>query len=160
MSAGYSLEDKRAYAEWLVASPAARRQYGLPASKSAYAKQRGLADRTLRRWESDGGFQALKAEALARQSEGVPDSELPALAVGEDDRARREYESIRASLLSSAQNGDPKALDLYMKHFGGHFAAEEQAARSRGLQDKSDDELVDETLALIGRHRVLAWLNG
>ena len=160
MAGGYTLEDKRAFAEWLVAPARVRRQYGMPTSKEAYAKARGIASKTLSRWERDEKFQPIleaARQALVRAPD--PGDVAPAPWDGLKDKDRREYEAIRESLLASAQQGDPKALDLYMKHFGSHFAQEEQAARSRGLAGKSDDELVDETLALIGRPRVLAWLS-
>lgn len=156
MPSDYSLEDKMAYADWLAASDAVRRRFSMPASKEAYGKQRRIPSRTLRRWEQTDEFKALLAEAKARAESG--DGPEPTAPVDESGRAQSEYERVKASILEAALAGDTKAQDQYMRHFGVHFAQEERAARSRGLQDKSDDELVAETLAIIGRERVRAWL--
>lgn len=156
----HSLEDRRAFAEWLVTPTSTRRAHRLPDSKEAYARARGVTSRTLRRWEGEESFQRLLTEARERLAEMAVEPVLapPAPAASLDDQMRQDYEAIRGRVLSRALEGDPKMLDVWMKMFGQTFVQEDMAARARGLADLDDDALVAETLELIGRERVATWL--
>jgi len=162
--ARYGIEDMRRFAEWLETPRAVRAARRLPTSRAAYAKKYKITDRTLRRWENESEeFAKLRLEARKMWELAGTDTPLEDLPetpgvpeLSEDERA---FDEIRDNLLSLAREGDPKALELYMRHFGKDIAERRRAAAERGLIEMSDDELVDRTLRLIGRERVLVWLN-
>lgn len=163
-STSYTVDDKRAFAAWLSTPAAVRKRTGMPTSKAAYARRHGVTDRTLRRWEApdDKVFARLLAEAheaWQSKTEDAPEAEVvPDVPDVEGDALKRDYEAVRASIVSRAREGDPKAMDAFMKYYGKTLAEEEAAARNSGLSALSDDELVAETLSLIGRDRVEQWL--
>lgn len=156
----YNIEDKRSFAEWLCTPPHVKRAAGLPTSKEAYSRARGITTKTLTRWEQgDKLFARVLEEAKQRWVEPpAPGDEPPHPAEGEVDPLKRDYAVIRETLVERAKEGDPKALDAFMRYYGKTLAEEEAAVRNSGLSGLSDDELVAQTLTLIGREKVLAWL--
>lgn len=153
----FTIDDKRRYAAWLEMPAHTRRAGRLPESKEQYAKQNNVNSRTLRRWEDEDGFEELRAEERANW-DGVDVPALPAPAADDQDAAKADYEAIRRGIVQKALEGDPKAMTEFMKHWGSTFVAEEMNQRNRGLSELDDESLVSDTLALIGRERVEAWL--
>ena len=95
-----------------------------------------------------------QAPALSEHEEYVAEH----LSVGSDP-GRAEYESVRDEIARRAGEGDAKALELYMRFWGSHYAEQEAREQEAQFQDLSDDELVSRTLSLLGRTRVREWLS-
>lgn len=73
------------------------------------------------------------------------------------DPQRAEYESIKQAVAEKAREGDPQAVDKWMKYWGGPLAEEERAEREAQFAELSDDELADRVLELIGREKLSEW---
>jgi hypothetical protein len=69
-----------------------------------------------------------------------------------------EYIQIKSTLIKGALTGDPKYLDLYFKTYGKDFVAEEAAARTSDLAGLSLDELIIDSITLLGETNVMDYL--
>lgn len=144
----------RAFAEWWATPRAQRAALGLPDTQKAFAADRGVTPKTLRRWRETGEFRALVEEAEAR-FRLTPEPE----AVDESlDPAERDWREVRRALVQGAKEGDRTSLTEYMKYFGKPFAEAEAAALESSFAELSFDELVEQALGLIGPGPVRAWL--
>lgn len=126
------------------------------ASAAGYATGGAVADvararpssSSKRRPQAPGVAQS--ADATARQvaaDAGIEDPEL------------LDYASVKAAVIEGAQHGDTQSLAAYMKYWGHEYAARERESRESTFADLSDDELIAETLDLIGDVAVRAWLD-
>lgn len=93
---------------------------------------------------------AASADATARQV---------AADAGIDDPELLDYASVKAAVTEGAGDGDGQMLAAYMKYWGHEYAARERESRESSFADLSDDELIAETLTLIGEPAVRAWLD-
>lgn len=103
--------------------------------------------RSVRRFEAPEPVQRERDRIVSEAaSEGVTDPE------------ERDYLAVKSSLRDKAMDGDPRALELYMKHWGQSFAGAERDRAESRFPDLSDDELVGELLSLVGVDAVRGWL--
>lgn len=73
---------------------------------------------------------------------------------------RAEYESIKAAVAEKARDGDPQAVDKWMRYWGQQFVEEERAEREAQFAELDDEGLIGEVLSLIGEDNVRRWLDG
>lgn len=81
-----------------------------------------------------------------------------AQAAGVVDPAQQDYVSVRESVLEQAREGERGAVELYMKYWGAELARQEREGREAQFRDLSDDQLLDELLALVGVAAIESWL--
>lgn len=146
----------RAFAEWWAMPAGQRAALDLPETQKGWAAERQVTPKTLRRWRERDDFEELVAKAeerFRRPSPDVPDEVLAELS--EDER---QYLEIKKSLVKDAKDGDRSAREQYFKTYGKAFVEAELAARDSSWADLSFDELVEETLSLLGPETVSAWL--
>jgi hypothetical protein len=150
------------YANWLLLTPAERKNLGLPASETAYANAKGISDRQLRRWKQDPIFQGLLEKLKTKQAEKISVSNMSNNSIDTDEEvlasSEDEYQIIKSTLIKGAMSGDSKYLDLYFRTYGKDFVAEEAAARSSDLASMDFDTLVLETMASLDIGSVIQYL--
>jgi hypothetical protein len=152
------------YANWLILEPGQKERLSLPKTKEEYAQGNNVSVRTLRRWQNDPMFKALVEKKLAVKV----NSEISAVSVDgtplqlEEEEIKSsdedEYIQIKSTLIKGALTGDPKYLDLYFKTYGKDFVAEEAAARTSDLAGLSLDELIIDSITLLGETNVMDYL--
>lgn len=176
-------EVREEYLEWKALPRRTKIVHRMPLTAKDFAREKGVTDRTLRRWQDDPDFQQKlleRQQELAAQAPNAivagvggsrpskdsrtrasvpppvtPDGHLPD-DVPEDER---NYLSAKSALTALCQDGDLKAIDLYLKHYGKPFIEAEQSSRESDLAGLTDDDLIDATLDTIGAERVAAWLS-
>lgn len=159
-------EVKRQWARWLLTPETDRVGLHMARSQAEFARSHRVSARTLRSWQAGDNDEF---NAIWQSLGGDPDAVgvTPEPEVGDDgasEAARSEEEStylrVKRAITAKAMSGDQKALDAYMKHWGGEFADQERQERETGFADLEDDALIAETLSTIGVDRVRGWLEG
>lgn len=74
------------------------------------------------------------------------------------DPDERDYHLLKRQLRDEAAGGDQRALELYMKWWGGEYARREHAQRESSFTDLSDAELAERVLGLLDPQTVRSWL--
>jgi hypothetical protein len=120
---------------------------GAVSTEAEWAKLKGITDRTIRRWKDNELFverrsQLADVTRVTRVADAVTSSPTSA---DEGD-----YHVVKQTLVEGAKGGNPKYLDLYFKTYGKPFVEEESAARSATLSGEDINELVAESLVLLG----------
>jgi hypothetical protein len=151
------------YANWLILEPEQKERLNLPRTKEEYAQANKVSDRTLRRWQNDPMFKALVEKKQAtRVNNGISAVSVdgtPAIIADEPESSEEdEYTQIKSTLVKGALTGDPKYLDLYFKTYGKDFVAEESAARTSDLAGLSLDQLIIDSITLLGEANVVDYL--
>lgn len=176
---------KREYAHWLAIDRKTKVALRLPLTHAAFAEDKGVATRTLRRWREDPEFQALVEQRKVEAATEVMPNSTVVSRVGPprakaDKRTRVEapkgvtsaddpfndpdlapdeatYLRVKQALANMAGEGNQGAIDLFLKHYGKPFIEAEQADGT-ALAHLSDAELAAEVVALLGIERVAAAL--
>lgn len=138
---------KTEFAAWLALTPAERSRLGLPASQAAFARNKGVTDRVLRKWANEPDVQA-KVEEL--RAERV----VPMVQAGStpppQSSAEEDYETARRVLVEKVAAGDnPAWAKLYFDVYGRAFSAQETAASSANLADLDDEQLAEQVLGML-----------
>jgi hypothetical protein len=177
---------KAEYASWLATPKRLKSSLGLPATKTAFAEMKGVAVRTLTRWEKQPDFDKLVEQRRIQVSGMAPNTAVSAVgpprpakhgnalkkferlepATAEDDPVydpgltpdELRYQQVKDTLLSLATDGNQQAIDLYMKHYGKPFVEAEQRS-AKLFPSMTDDELANEVIRLIGKERIKTLLD-
>lgn len=172
---------KTEYASWLATPKRLKSSLGLPATKQAFADMKGVAVRTLNRWEKQPDFDKLVEQRRMQISGVAPNSAVSAVgpprpakhgnalkkfqqlepATTADDPVYTDgmtpdelrYQQVKDTLLGLATDGNQQAIDLYMKHYGKPFVEAEQRS-AKLFPSMSDDELLQEVVRLVGKQRL------
>jgi hypothetical protein len=126
---------------------------GAVVSEAEWARVKSMSDRTLRRWKDNPEFVARRGELSA----GSVESSLDVVVVpaGEFSSADEgDYHVVKHTLIEGAKTGNVKYVDLYFKTYGKPFVEEEVAARSASFAGEDLDQLVAETIVLLGAELV------
>jgi hypothetical protein len=144
--------DKRArieeLAEWDHLDRSQRRALGVPVSDTEWAKVKGLNVRRVAKYRNDPYYAVCvdklrnitKKRIAPGGSASLADIASLNGAPGVDDLA--DYTAIKGQVAALARQGEQKALDLWLKHWGRPFLDEETANRVADLASMSDEELV------------------
>lgn len=138
---------------WLRTPPAER---GAVATQAEWAAQKGLAERTVRKWKSDARFVARQQELMERFV-GV-DSDAVTAEVAGESTSETDYLLVKGTLLQQAKGGNAKAIELYFRTYGKPFVDEENASRATDLSVVELEELVSRALLTVGPELVAAGL--
>lgn len=153
------VSDKRArieeLAEWDQLDRQQRRALGVPVSDTEWAKVKGLNVRRVAKYRNDPYYatciERLRNITKKRIAPGGSASlaELASLGnnPGVDDLS--DYTAIKAQVAALARQGEQKALDLWLKHWGRPFLEEETANRVADLAGMSDEELVSSLVSMV-----------
>lgn len=178
------------YASWLLTTKRDREMYDLPTSSLQFARLKGVADRTLRRWRNDVPEFQEYLEDLRRRAnrEGVPVGLTPPEEIARpqtptdartlppaEQRVRlppkeanpayddalsldeQQYATVKAEIARQASGGDAKALELYLKYWGGEHLRRERAENEL-LAGMTDGQLVSEVISMLGVELVASAL--
>lgn len=135
------------FAQWL-SLPEARR--GVWSTEEEWAAAHAVTTRTTRRWKTLDEFKSRLAVIA-----GDAPAEVEAEVVSQDEA---DYQSVKATLVAGAKQGNAKSLELYMRTYGKPFVEEEVASRSVSFSDLELDELVLEAILALGPDVVAAHL--
>lgn len=91
----------------------------------------------------------LEGDASGRRADATDDPEYREDLTPEE----LEFRQIRSTLANLAKDGQANAIDLWLKHWGKPFL-QADADDGLGLSGLSDDELIDEAVALLGPERL------
>lgn len=142
------------FGRWLAMSKADRRAAGLPESQSKMAAHLEVAAKTLTRWKNeDSTVRGVWTEEQNRASQ-APAAEEQEGAPASDEAT---VEELKRSLIVEARK-DPQALNAYMRWFGQDELERQKAREESGFADLEDEDLIEQTLSLIGVETVEAWL--
>lgn len=172
---------KAEYASWLATPKRLKSSLGLPATKQAFADMKGIAVRTLNRWEKQPDFDKMVEQRRIQIAGSAPNAavaavgparpakhgnalkkfQTPEAAVITDDPVYTQdmtpdelrYQQVKDTLLGLATDGNQQAIDLYMKHYGKPFIEAEQRS-TKLFPSMSDDDLVGELIKLVGSERL------
>jgi hypothetical protein len=144
-------EEKRArireLAEWDQLDRQQRRSLGLPLTDTEWAKVKGLNARRVGKYRVDPFY----AECVDRLRDITAKRIAPggsasladiALSGGPGSDDVSDYAAIKSQLASLARQGDPRALEIWLKNWGKPFLDEETANRVADLASLSDEALV------------------
>jgi len=173
------------YAAWVATPKRLKKSLNLPDTKRGFADMKGVAERTLQRWEKEESFQTLVEQHKRRLAGAAPNSAVAAIGpprpathatalkklaplepvteaddpVFEESLSQDElgYRQVKDTLISMARDGSSQAIDLYMKHYGKPFVEAEQAT-NRMFPNMSDAELVEEVCRLLGKDTMSSYL--
>lgn len=173
------------YSAWLAMPKRVKVAMGLPTTKTDFSEFKGVAYRTLMRWDKDPEFQELVRQqkmavagmapnaSVAKVGSARPFVEPTAkgfeppleVATAADDPVfdetlsaeEQSYLKVKDTLIRMAEDGNQSAIDLYLKHYGKMFINAETAdfADYKGL---SDVELAEQICGMLGVERVSGWL--
>ncbi len=170
------------YISWLALDKTARRNLGHPLTMEEFATHVGVTSRTLRRWQTEPQFDKRVSQAKVRLAKGAPGATISRMGFYDpdlpdtleparnglhpdlvdrpiEDEGLRDYESMKKGLRDRAVSGESeKALELWIKHFGKPYMEAEQRALESTFTDLTDGDLIDQTLRLIGKDAISAWL--
>jgi hypothetical protein len=152
------------YANWLILEQDQKERLNLPRTKEEYAQANKVSDRTLRRWQNDPMFKALVEKKLSTRGNNgltaVSVDGTPAIISDDTEEVNddEEYVQIKSALVKGAMTGDPKYLDLYFKTYGKDFVAEEMAAKNSDLAGLSLDNLIAESVIVVGETYLIDYL--
>lgn len=141
------------YIEWLLLDKHQRAVAGLPTSDVAWAKVKGVNERTVRQWKKHPRFIEKYENRVREKAMALPGATALALtpsqlkAQGKDDR--NEHEMIKAKLIERAMSGDRASAELYFKTYGKAFVDEEMANRKSDFRDLDIAALYDRVLSLV-----------
>lgn len=141
------------YIEWLLLDKHQRAVAGLPTSDVAWAKVKGVNERTVRQWKKHPRFIEKYENRVREKAMALPGATALALtpsqlkAQGKDDR--NEHEMIKAKLIERAMSGDRASAELYFKTYGKAFVDEEMANRKSDFRELDVEALYDRVLSLV-----------
>jgi hypothetical protein len=141
------------YIEWLLLDKHQRAIAGLPTSDVAWAKVKGVNERTVRQWKKHPRFIEKYENRVREKAMALPGATALALtpsqlnAQGKDDR--NEHEMIKAKLIERAMSGDRASAELYFKTYGKAFVDEEMANRKSDFRELDISALYDRVLSLV-----------
>lgn len=141
------------YIEWLLMDKHQRAVAGLPTSDTAWAKIKGISDRTIRMWKKHPKFIEKYENRSRERALALPGATALALtptaiqAQNKDDR--NEHDAIKAKLIERAMAGDRTSTELYFKTYGKVFVDEELANRKSDFRDMDVSALYARVLALV-----------
>ena len=141
------------YIEWLLLDKHQRAVGGLPTSDTAWAKVKGISDRTVRMWKNHPKFIEKYENRVREKALSLPGATALALtpsqikAQNKDDR--NEHDAIKAKLIERAMAGDRTSTELYFKTYGKAFVDEEMANRKSDFRDMDVAGLYDRVLSLV-----------
>lgn len=141
-----------ALAEWDQLDRVQRRALGLPGTDTEWARVNNLHVRRVAKYREDPYYKTAvsKLDDIARKRIASSGSAvLPSIAgaPGVDDAA--DYTAIKAQVAGLARQGDQRALDMWLKHWGRPFLDEETANRVADLASMSDEDLVESLVEVV-----------
>jgi hypothetical protein len=145
----------RELAEWDQLDRTQRRQLGLPVSDTEWAKVKGLNARRVAKYRAEPFYDKCVADlrniTKKRLAPGgaasLADLPFSAGSAGIDDVS--DYAAIKTQVASMARQGEQRALDLWLKHWGKPFLDEEIAGRVTDLASLSDEEVVVQVVEVV-----------
>jgi hypothetical protein len=153
------VEDKqnriRDLAEWDQLDRSQRRALGVPVSDTEWAKVKGLNPRRVGKYRLEPFYEKCVADlrSITKKrlapggSVALADLPFSAASAGVDDVA--DYSAIKAQVASLARQGEQRALDLWLKHWGKPFLDEEIAGRVTDLASFSDEQVVEQVVGVV-----------
>lgn len=152
------VEDKkvriRELAEWDQLDRQQRRALGLPLTDTEWAKVKGLNPRRVGKYRVDPFYERCVEElrsVTAKRISGGGSAVLANVALsnvpGSDDVA--DYAAIKSQLAGLARQGDSRALEIWLKHWGKPFLDEEVSSRVSDLASFSDEALVELVVGIV-----------
>jgi hypothetical protein len=153
-------------AEWDHLDRAQRRALGVPVSDAEWAKVKGLNVRRVAKYRNDP-YYAVCVEKLRNitkkriapgGSASLADIASLGGMPGVDDLA--DYTAIKGQVAALARQGEQKALDLWLKHWGRPFLDEETANRVADLASMADEELVRTLVSMVNSALLAEVLTG
>lgn len=134
-----------ALAEWDQLDRVQRRALGLPATDSEWARVNNVHVRRVSKYRDDPYYKTAVAkldDIAKKRIASAGSAVMPSIAgtPGVDDSA--DYSAIKSQVASLARQGDQRALDMWLKHWGKPFLDEETANRVADLASMSDEELI------------------
>lgn len=141
-------------AEWDQLDRTQRRTLGVPVSDAEWAKVKGLNVRRVSKYRADPFYDQCveKLRSITRKriapggSATLADLSLTGMP-GVDDVS--DYTAIKTQVASLARQGDQRALDMWLKHWGKPFLDEETSNRVADLAGMSDEEIVTGVVELV-----------
>lgn len=144
----------RDLAEWDQLDRQQKRQLGLATTDTEWARTRNLNPRRVSKYRADPYYTEYTAQLADLTRKRISPSGSASLAdvvssaaSGVDDVS--DYAAIKTQVASLAKQGDQRALDLWLKHWGKPFLDEETAGRVVDLASLSDVELVSQLVSLV-----------
>jgi hypothetical protein len=150
------------YIEWSLMDKHARAVANLPSSDVQWAKVKGIADRTIRKWKVNPAFIA-KYEAREREKAlalpGATALQTTGAVLNQKQKDdRNEHEQIKAKLIERAMAGDRASAELYFKTYGKAYVDEEVASRKSDFREMDIEQLYERVLSLVPVSKIEAEL--
>jgi hypothetical protein len=152
------VEQKRArireLAEWDQLDRQQKKTMGLPTTDLEWAKVKGLNARRVAKYRADEYYvsyveqlRSVSKKRIAPAGSAALTEMMSSTSSGVDDVS--DYAAIKTQVAALAKQGDQRALDLWLKHWGKPFLDEETANRVTDLASLSDSDLVSQLVALV-----------
>jgi hypothetical protein len=144
----------RELAEWDQLDRQQRRALGLPLTDTDWAKVKGLNPRRVGKYRTDEFYDKCVADlrditAMRIAPGGSASLANIALSGGPGTDDVSDYAAIKSQLATLARQGDPRALEIWLKNWGKPFLDEETANRVADLASLTDEALVDQLVATV-----------
>jgi hypothetical protein len=141
------------YIEWALMDKHAKAVANLPSSDVQWAKVKGIADRTIRKWKQNPEFIAKYEKRERERTLALPGATaLQTAGAINNQKAkdeRNEHEAIKSKLIERAMAGDRASAELYFKTYGKAFVDEEVASRKSDFREMDIEQLYEKVLALV-----------